>query len=88
VTTYDETEGNPGFLRYRVDQLESHRRDIDKWRDDVDDDRRDLKYLRREVKDLTDAVDDLKKILVRASVTVAGSAIMLLISALVSSGHI
>jgi len=88
MTTYEDAQDNPGLLPYRVRQLESFRRDTDEWRRAVDDDRNDLRYMRKEVKELTAAVDDLKKILVRTSVTIAGSAVMVLVSVLLSTGKI
>ena len=86
MTTIEETNGP--LIPYRLGKLEQFQKKTEEWRSDVDADRRDLKYLRGEVKELTTAVDDLKKILVRTSVTIAGSACMVLVSVLLSTGKL
>ncbi len=54
MTTYDVTGGNAGNIPYRVDQLESFRRDAELWRKAVDTERTEmsitLNYVREDLR--------------------------------------
>ena len=85
MTTYEEAADNPGLLPYRVRQLESFRRDADKWREEVDKERVEvgltLKYLREDMK-------TVKRVAITLLVAMVTGSASVTIAVLLSTGKV
>jgi hypothetical protein len=92
-------EGNGRLMKYRVDEHERKLSRLEDWRDVVDEDRTtmkgDLRGVKAELNHLANAVQrnntevgGLRKVIVGASITFAGSALIFAFSILTATGKL